>query len=201
MSDTVFVAFDIEKAGQMPLGHPVISIGYCVGDLHGNVLEKDKINLQVNWPVLDEKTNAIVDYGHFEKRCWDEFWSKQPSTLIENLKVGAMPQALGFMKFATWLNGLETKYSKVKFLSDNAEFDIGTLNVNLERYCNRGPLRYTTTGKYRSILPPDDLLDTLDAETVKELTAKHITPYVVHDHDPSNDAEFIYRQYIAFLLR
>lgn len=198
--DLVYVSFDIEKAGKMTIKHAVVSIGYCVGDAEGNVLEKNKINLKVGWPVIDDE-GTVVDYNAFEKRCWDEFWSKQPESLINNLKENAVPQTEGFLRFSDFLDQLETKYKKVVFLSDNAEFDIGSLNVGLEIYCGRGPLRYTSAGKYRSIMPPDDLLESLDSNLQTKLVEKYITPYVVHDHDPSNDAEYIYRQYVAYLHR
>lgn len=194
-----FVAFDIEKTGCLNYTHPIVSIGYVVGDSKGNLFEKKKINLLVKWPQCDLK--GINCYGDFEPRCWDEFWSKRPSELLKALQQNALSQEEGLKQFAEFLNSLELKYESIVFLSDNASFDIAALDVNLERYAKRNPLRYSTTGKYRSLLPPDDLFETLSVEQQNELSKKYITPFVVHDHDPSNDAEFIYRQYIAYLHR
>lgn len=180
MADITYVALDIEKAGAMNK-YPIVSIGWCVGDSNGNVLEKRKLNLQVDW-------------NHdFEPRCWNEFWAKMPLELIESLKLNALPQPEGFAYFSNWLNQLEEKYNKIVFLSDNASFDIAALDNNLERYCGRMPLRYTSDNRYRSIIAPDDILWTINRDKLEDLYKQY------SDHDPSNDAECIYRQYMEVL--
>ena len=143
MSKT-YVAFDIEKAGCMNYAHPMVSIGYAVGDSEGKLLDKNKINLKVTWPKVNEN-GVVTNYGDFEPRCWDEFWSKRPTSLITNLQENAVSQAEGMQVFANFLDGLEKKYEKIVFLSDNAGFDIAALDINLERYVRRIPLRYSTT--------------------------------------------------------
>jgi hypothetical protein len=196
----ILVTFDIEKTGRMNLGHPINSIGWCVGDLFGRVLQKSKINLKVRWPTIVSEDTKTMDYGDFEPRCWDEFWSKRPPALIEELKKDAHEQEFGMTKFATWLDVLEKEYPeathKIVFLSDNASFDIAALDVNLERYTKRGPIRYSLSGKFRSLYPPDDMLAIVPDDVLEPLIKKRIDAVVEHDHDPSNDAEHIYRQFI-----
>ena len=192
-----YVALDIEKTGCMHYKHPVVSIGYCVGDGQGNIYTKNKFNLTVNWPTINN--DNIIDFGDFEPRSWKEFWMKQDNKLIDELKKDTVTQAIGFQAFNMLLKNLEEKYGELIFLSDNLSFDIACLDINLERYCNRRPLRYSSfSDNYQSVLPADDLLYSLPQEIIKEATEKFITPYVKHDHDPMNDAEYIYRQYIAY---
>lgn len=199
MSKT-YVAFDIEKAGCLNLTHPIVSIGYAVGTAEGKLYYKGKFNLKVQWPNI-ATDGTVINYGDFEPRCWNEFWSKRPAELIAKLTENAKSQLEGMSAFATFLGELEAKHGTLVFLSDNASYDIATLDVNLERYVSRKPLRYSSTGQYRSLLPADDLLETLPVDKQAELVTKWITPFNTHDHDPANDAEVIYRQYVAYLHR
>lgn len=197
MVKKVYLALDIEKTGSKNLQHPICSIGWCLGLEDGTVLEKNRINLKVKWPI---KMADSLDYGDFEPRCWDEFWSKHPSALVELITRDAVGMTTGMFQFSALLDRLEEQYPspeyKLTFLSDNASFDIAALDVNLERYVNRIPLRYSKTCKYRAIEAPDDMLDVFPSHVVKKLVAQKIDPYVSHDHDPANDAEHIYRQYL-----
>lgn len=197
MSNT-FISFDIEKAGCRIQQHPIVSIGYCVGDAAGNILEKDKINLVVRWPTVDH-LGTVLSYNDFEQRCWAQFWSQLPKETIENLKHNAVSQEAGFWHLAQLLDRWEKQYPNIKFLGDNLSYDYGNLDFNLEFYQNRNPLRYSSTGKYRSILPADDLFETLPADLQNQLVKSHVDPFAKHDHDPANDAEYIYRLYVAYL--
>lgn len=183
---TMYLALDIEKAGPMPLKHPVISIGWCGGDEKGNVIIKGRINLQVKWPTGN-------NCGDFDEKCWLEFWNKLPVETISLLQKDALPQKEGFQKFADMIDYLEKSY-KIKFVSDNAAFDIGTLNVYLEKYTGRLPLAYTSDGRYRRTYAADDMLEMIPDNN--KLTEKIS---VIHDHDPQNDAEFIYRMMVIVL--
>lgn len=203
----IYVAFDIEKTGSL-FSHPINSIGVCVGDDQA-VLQKFRINIDVKWPdrllVTGGTENALLvrDYGDFEPRCWEEFWSKQPDSLIALLRFQAQPAEDAAKRFRTWLDGLEEQYPakthKLVFLSDNASFDIASLDHFLEQFTGRIPLRYSTAGKYRSLKAPDDMLAMLPDDFVKWAIKEQIDPLVHHDHDPANDAEHIYRQYLLAL--
>jgi hypothetical protein len=186
----IFIAFDIEHTGET-----LLAIGMCVGNEKGHVLQKKRINVRVKWPDSES-------LGDFDNRCWSEFWSKQPQSLITTLQTGAVSLKDAMDALVSWLNELEILYPsrdyKIKFLSDNPSFDIGNLDWYLKTQCGRRALRYSSDGTYRAVENPDDMLDMFPKEQVqRKLDA--IRALVVHDHDPSNDAEFIYRQYLAAL--
>jgi len=192
----IIVAIDIEKAGPMLFQHPIISIGTCIGDINGNVLQKWKLNLEVNWP-------SEEDLGSFDKDCWEKFWTKQPQTLIESLQIDSHTQKFGFQKFSTWLDGIEREFPEekfnVKFVSDNPAFDIGNIDANLEKYCERKSMMYSSSGNYRSITNPCDMLKMVPKNSLKEMMEKIPAR---HTHDPADDAEYIYHQYVlADLIR
>jgi hypothetical protein len=158
------------------------------------VLQKKRINVQVKWP--DGQS-----LGDFEERCWREFWSKQPDTLRQILQAEAVQLKNAMDTLVSWLNELEILYPsssdyKIKFLSDNPSFDIGNLDFYLKIHCGRRALRYSNNGTYRSVENPDDMLSMFPKKDVEKELDK-IRSVIVHDHDPSNDAEFIYRQYLA----
>lgn len=186
----VFVAFDIEHTGET-----LLAIGMCVGNELGQVLQKKRVNVSVKWPDGDL-------LGDFEPRCWNEFWSKQPQSLIDTLKTNAVSLKDAIDMLVDWLNELERLYPptdyKIKFLSDNPSFDIGNLDWYLKTQCGRRALRYSNDGTYRSVKNPNDMLEMFPKEKVEQELAK-IRSIIKHDHDPANDAEFIYRQYLAAL--
>ena len=181
MTTKAYLAVDIEKTGPNLIKHPVISIGMVLGDANGNVIAKHKINLLVDWP----KDNQ---YFKFDPRCFTEFWEKNPSAILAcRESPEPIEQAAGFKQLNDLLLMYESKYDLV-FLTDNASFDIATLDYNLELYCNRAPMRYTSKGKYRSIIAVDDMFSMLKLKFVYN-----------NIHDSVNDALDIYNMYMVVL--
>ena len=210
----ILVSLDVEKAGMMPLKNPIVSIGHCVGDLDGNILDKGRHNMTVQWPVekdfktneadqttIDIKDSQKMDYGDFEPICYEEFWSKQPPALIGLLQD---TNRRSFNKcirlFVNWLNALEQQYPEdthtIRFLSNNPNYDFGAIDSVLEREVGRLPARCSTSGKYRSCTNPKNMLDMLP-DNLRATYDKKIT--AMHDHDPANDAEYVYRMYLVAL--
>jgi hypothetical protein len=121
----LLLAVDIERKGKH-FHHGILAIGACFGDSDGNILEQRAFCSKV--PPKDE----------FEKRTWDEFWSKYPEVL-SRIDAAAVPDAIG--AFKTWVLELEKKHGpfgrkhkdKVKFklVSDNPAYDIGMINLEL----------------------------------------------------------------------
>ena len=121
----LYLTVDIERKGKQ-FHHGIMAIGACLGDAEGTILEQKAFCSKV--PPKDE----------FEKRTWDEFWSKHPDVLAR-IDAAAVPDALS--EFQIWLFGIEKKYGpfgrkhrdKVKFrlVSDNPAYDIGHINLEL----------------------------------------------------------------------
>lgn len=184
--DTVFVAHDIEKAGAL-LSHPIVSVGFYIGDAYGGKLETFQMNIKVKWP-------EAKDYGDFEPRCWDNFWSKLSEEVKENITKDALEPEEAWFKIKEWLVGLESKYSNIKFLTDNASFDSASIDYCLEKYCKSMPMRYSTKGAYRSIISADDKFEMLPSK-LQQSAYEEIKKQVNHDHNPVNDAHYIYLLY------
>lgn len=190
----ILVAVDVEKTGERLAAHKIISLGCVVGDLSGRVLEKLKINFQFTEPYME---NNVLNYGDFEPRCWEEFWSKYPKS-IELCKVNQKSDQSGWNEFAAWLDSLEKRYTdcKIKFITDNPSFDIASIDYALEKYCDRSPMRRATNGRYRSVKVSDDMFSMLP-DDIQVDCAKQIAKHVVHDHDSCNDAHYHYLQYLC----
>ena len=110
------VAYDIEKAGALIDKHPVVSVGFFVGDLKGNELETFRINFRVQWPV--SKENGL-DYRDFEPECWDSFWSKLDNNIKDQCLVDVHDFKTGWTKVKKWLVDLESKYESIDFLQSS----------------------------------------------------------------------------------
>lgn len=194
---TTYVSVDIETTGPSLTNNKVISIGFFVGDSEGNKLETKRINFSVDWPV---KTNGPVGiaYHDFDKQCWDEFWSKQSASVIGELMIDAYYQSAGWEVVNDYLAELETKYGEIAFVCDNPSFDIAFIDHHLGVHAGRKPMRYSTTGKYRSIRVSDDMFSMLPKSVQREADTR-ILQVVQHDHNPVNDAHYNYLQLIEAL--
>lgn len=191
MPTTILVSVDIEKTGHMLAAHPVVSVGFVVGDTKGIIYDRLKINFQVAWPTDD-------CLGDFEERCWTEFWVKNPDAQ-KACKTNPDPidRKEGWMKVAAFLDALETKFPapefKIKFLSDNASFDVGNIDYCLEKYAQRQPMRYSTDLKYRSIQDPTEQMRFVKEKDAINKAAAEKSP---HNHDSLSDATHIFWQYV-----
>ncbi len=196
--EKIFFCVDIETTGCVMDVHKMVSIGVCVGDEKEQILHKFKINFKVDWPITADD-GTVTDYADFEPRCWREFWSKRATAEIENLTADALAPGDGTRQLAKFLDLIEELYPmdryKIVFLSDNASFDIATINHYLWVYCNRLPMRYTSGLRYRPLKAPDDMLDMMGDDYVGRVQRT----IAKADHDPANDAENILDQYYAVL--
>ena len=196
MREHIYVAVDIEKAGTKLIQYPVVSVGFVVANAH-SVLAKKRFNLKVNW-------SSETEGGDFEERCLNEFWNKLPQDVINGCMIDVYSQSDGWNEIAKWIDNLEVLYPddkyNIKFLTDNASFDIATIDYNLEKYVKRNPMRYSSTNKYRSVISADDMLDMAPDEYVK-LVHDYINnlPDACHNHNPINDAYNIFLQYFNAL--
>jgi len=210
----LYLTVDIERWGKQ-FYHGVGAIGACFGDAGGNIIEQKAFCSKV--PPKDD----------FEKRTWDEFWSKHPDVLAR-IDAAAVPNALG--AFKEWVLDIEKKHGpfgrkhrgnvKLKLISDNPAYDIGNINLELFK---------TEVADLLLAIEVDEKLD-LDflhrqmktlgqgcalAELFDDYVAtddpseqiRHMTPLqkqlvaehvtAPHDHWPVNDATQIYQQRVG----
>jgi hypothetical protein len=189
----VYVAHDIEKAGVHMIKYPVVSVGFVVAD-DIDVIEKRQFNISVNW--YENIDGACVHYGDFEKRTVDEFWNRIPID-PRGMQANAKPAAEAWAEIRAFIDALETEYAdaEIIFLTDNNSFDTANIDYNLELYTGRAPMRFSTSGVYRAVINADDMFSMMsdkDQQSARAMIAERVT----HSHNPTDDAHYIYEQYI-----
>lgn len=125
---------------------------------------------KTKWPmwtgkyINDKAEMPIVDYGDFEPRCWNEFWSKNIDTLIANVDwdpvftgttdpvkecaLNDIDQWYGIrMTIDIWCVQVLEAGMKPRIVSDNPAFDIGMCNAEMmaaQKHCINPSDRWTT---------------------------------------------------------
>jgi DNA polymerase III epsilon subunit-like protein len=180
-------AIDIETTGPNILKHGIISIGYCIGNILGNVILKKRINLS-----LDDN---MCYYPETEK-----FWQKH-FVILDLLKNNQKLPKDGIAEFITDIDLYDSQY-KLIIISDNITFDLGFLNYYLAKYLDRLPLTYRLGKDFRPVYDIDsyargilrksyESIWTLDSDLEKKFKFK-IKRNEVLIHTPDNDAEYLY---------
>lgn len=189
--DYEIFAFDIETNGALLGRNEILSAGYVFGDKHGNISEKGRVDFK-----------STTD---FEKRCYDEFWSKYLD-LYNELQKNALPQAEATRMFADVVDSHEKK-NPLRVITDFAAFDPCWISWNFSKYLDRLPLYYTHDLKFRPIFDIDSYtrgvlkMDyenqwTDDNVIIKKYDLK-LTP--LEPHYPENDAQKIYELHIQLI--
>jgi len=180
ITNDLFIAVDIEKDGDH-LNDPILCFGTCLGTPSGQIVEK-KI-----WymPIADEKPRG-------------EYWNRPENLPLYHAfrKAGAgMTIEMAVVKFVAYFNNLEERYPMInlKLVTDNPAYDIGSLDYLVHTVVGRLPLRYSSNGKYRSVI---DVSQRMRALHLNDLLNTKVSKVAVHDHRPDNDAEYIYRLWV-----
>jgi hypothetical protein len=193
----IFFAVDVERTGTHLISGKTCAVGFFLGNAQGKELVSKRWRLAVEWPKLGD--SGVVSYGDFEPKCWDEFWAKQPKEYIESIKRAAQTQQKGWESVAAWIEKWERDYDpekyKIVFLSDNPSFDIAAIDYALEVHTGRLPLRYSSTGEYRSVKNPMQMFDMLPHDTQAAFKKRMQEAGIVHNHDPVEDARLILHTY------
>jgi hypothetical protein len=207
---SLVLAFDIERSGATNK-YDTIAIGASVVD--GDLNELDTLFLPAYYP--DDTT--------FEKRCWDEFWSKNKDKL-ELLKYnGSLDyferQEEMIEEFQAFRRKWETYAAennmKLELVADNNVYDGGFINQLIEAYTNDLPIPYTaSTKKYSAFWETHSeqrgLLFAIDPTYNKSWGFSNRIaelynlpkPVKAHDHNPANDAYSIaYDQQVLLGIR
>ena len=170
-SRTLYVAVDIEKKGA-GFEHDVLQLGIAYGTHIGDI-----------------KTIGFCfeEKGPFEKRCEQEFWSKNKE-LLERIR---KEPKVTWGEFRVWLLGLELRKLKVEFVSDNPAYDIAAVDYCLfTQAASRLPMRYTTDGQYRNISDPSEQMKGL-SRAVQQLIITEAGKLAPHTHWAPDDAKHI----------
>jgi|SRR5581483_3330835 len=133
---TTVLAIDIETGGCMVGAHPLIAIGTYL--ITPDLKEAKRFTFK-------------FDLKDFEKRCYDEFWSKH----LDKLQHFKDSPTNTIQEFANYVDSLDEKYPNLIILTDNAAYDIGFINYYYAKELQRKPLQYKKNGSYRVITDTD----------------------------------------------
>jgi hypothetical protein len=181
MSDSVYLAIDIEKLGNYQDAH-IIAIGFCLGDNNGNTLETKM------WAISTTERDVI------EPVCKREFWDRYGQLLADFIALGR-PAMVVYSEIAAWLDALEIKYPNIIILSDNPSYDLSGFDNLMYRFTQRLPLRYTRAHGYRCVTDYSEQLWALGPGVGKKIctmAAERMNLTEDNKHNPAKDAEFIY---------
>ncbi len=192
----ILCAIDIESTGPNILKNGIISIGYCIGNIIGEIYLKKRINLK-----LDD--NISFDPEFF---C---FWNKHIS-ILELLKVNQITPKEAMEQFINDIDKFDS-IGKLIIISDNITFDLGFLNYYLAKYLDRLPLTYRLGKEFRPVYDIDSYArgilqqdyksiwtHDLELETRFKFKIKRNIDLI---HTPDNDAEYIYNLHRMTLIR
>ncbi len=180
----VIIALDIETSGSRVSKNGIIAVGYYIGTIDNREIEKGTIYFN-----LENK--------EFDDDCKAQFWVKhiQKQVLAKANQFGLPPDQAIF-KLISIIDRMDQIY-KCDIISDNPVFDCGFINYYLDVYLNRPPLQYKLGKYHRHIVDVRSMIHNRDLwkKTKEEIRKKY--PNIKHDHDPMNDATYIYFSYIC----
>ena len=205
------LAFDIERAGATE-EFDTIAIGATV--------------LDSNYVALGSYLSTCYVPGEtrFEKKCYDEFWSKHKHILkaLENVdtklsrKEKEKQMITGFVDFVkAWENKAQQQHVQLHRVCDNSPFDVHFINILIYEYYNStlNPFPYQfNTRQYGSLWETHSmmkgfLLATNNAEKARSKNwgfsgiIRKMYPHlpkcaITQDHMPHHDAHVIAHQFI-----
>ncbi len=204
------LAFDIEKSGSTA-DFDTIAIGSTV--------------LGSNYRVLGSYlgTSYTLEETKFEKRCQNEFWSKNMDILekLRNDKPISYAQKqkdmiVGFVEFVkSWELAAAERGIKLYKVSDNVAFDVHFLNIMIHEHCDGMlPFPYNfVTQKYGTLWETTSMqksfLLAVDPTTIQKdwgfkKTLHKLYPSlrkcpVAHDHMPHHDSTGIAYDFIGLM--
>lgn len=201
MTSKFYLGVDVETTGQYLSINAIVALGAVVMDEQFNELE----TFVGYFKIPEEHV--------WEKRCVDEFWSKN-QLMLDKFKKNAANLDLVMKSFAEWLSLLDTKFKdNLVVVSDNVGFDIAWINQYLSLYTYRPSLYYRWCDVqkkyvYRRIWDTDSVMHgALLATTGKVIEWNVESALEVqndrwkNDHDPLNDARNVVANYILCIKK
>lgn len=178
MKDSKILVIDIETSGPSVLKNGILAVGYCLGDMYGNVLEKKRVNFELD------------DRKEFDSVCMNEFWNRSgPKKALDVIRKNTINEKRATEIVVSRIDEFDSKYDLL-LVSDNPSFDFYFLNYYVELYMSRKPLNYALGKKYRRIYDAKSLMIACKKK-YKDFKFKNVS----HDHLPENDSEYIYKYY------
>lgn len=179
-SARTYVAVDVEKKGN-GFAYPVIQVGVAWGTGLGDIATR----------------SFCFDYRSvgFERRCYDEYWSKQLALLARIGREAVEPgqQWPAFVEFWNVTFGADAV-----IVSDNPAYDLAAIDFHVWEWCRRFPIRNTAVGGYREVHDPSERDHALPSDVRAAIRAR-AAALAPHDHWAENDAKHILTHY--FLVR
>jgi hypothetical protein len=182
-----FLAVDIERTGP-DFNHGILAIGVCFGKWNGEIIEQRAF------------CSPVPPSEKFDKKCFDEFWSKHPAVL-ERINKESSEEMIP--KFHAWLVSLESKYGPFgrkfresvvfKLVSDNPAYDIGMINLEFFKH----GFSRSMAEMFSDYVPTDDPSEQVRGLTSGEKVSVYAAVTAEHDHWPANDATHIFQQRCA----
>ena len=194
----IVLAFDIERSGAFNT-HDTLAIGAAVVNENFEILDKWQYN------------GYVKDQTIFEKRCYDEFWSKNLETLESLTYTGELTtkrevqkeMITQFQDFRKkWQEKCDTEKIELYLVTDNSVFDGGFVNqLIFEHLEGTMPIPYNTNGSYETFFETTSVMkgfalaygktgDWGFKNMLKDIIVFPVCP-AEHDHSPANDATTI----------
>lgn len=214
----VTLAFDTERLGSPASFFLPIEIGISVVGEYPSMEEYDSFSYSEYRSEKEHEKSFPT-----EKRCMDEFWSKNRETLdsienstdkrinVEESRSLMINAAVQFVK--KWEKKASDENFKLVIVSDNKICDPTSINVMIERYMDADhpqlPYSFAFPGKYNTIVETDSvilgiLFTFVDKNYVENPSGlekaleKHFMfelPNVTHNHRAASDARYIASYY------
>ena len=203
--EKLLLVVDIEGLGDELELQPVLSIGWVVCrrinfdssvEPEEEIYEKGRVTFGPDVVSLLEyyKRLSITEtlvrkyvahYGWlFSKRCYNEFWKRQPPEILETLYEEVLPPTEAMNKFLS----VEERFPIGEVMSDNPSYDLTRIDFALKKYNRREyGMHYTPDGKYRTVSDPSEIYHYLPPKIKATIQQDEPT------HFPDDDALDIYR--------
>lgn len=185
MPKEYLLAIDIECSGPQ-LGRQIMAIGVVFGMPDGTVIQKR--SFCGNVPPSDE----------FDPDTW-KFWSQFPD-ILARIQAQAVPDHE--RAFNNWLEALNIIYGpfgrngkpKLRLLSDNPGYDLAKIAVRLRDLY--GPDAKLVAEMF-GYMPTSDPSEQEELATDEQRTLINSYKKSEHNHEPSDDALFIFQNYLG----
>lgn len=140
---------------------PILSIDYIVSSDFDGIIESKRINMNVNYPVIDDN-GEVLTYGDFPPDDWNSYWSGIDFT---EYKENAMSQIDGIELFINFIDRLETTYPEnthiIKFVVRDYIYGWSHLNHWIDEYHDRMHAEVSSSGTIRQVIAPSIILDAI----------------------------------------